>query len=627
MSILQNLSFYLNRLFQQITYRKKACLTIGFFLIFCSGIYCQQQNRLDSLVSAYESGNYKKQDKLSILEEITNSYNDPDKILFFSNLLIDAAQAADSTGYIYVGLLQRGNALQRKSDLSKALESYLDAAKIANKGKQTGAIYITIADVYSIMGNHNNAVNYYQNAIAILKGEKDSVMVTTALYNLGDEYLKADNLDSALLYTKESEALSNKINYHIGEAYCLGSKGIIYSKKGNHLQAEVNLNRAIVLLEALNEYAAICEFLISMADIYQQKEDNEAAKNYARKSLELAKKYGLKKEVCDANLKLSELYEKTGDPQKAFAYYKDYINYRDSVSNLESVQKVADLRTDFEVSEKQMEVDLLATRNKLRIAERNGFIFASLLLVAILIISIYFYTQRAKRNKLIAAQKTQEAEIVHQKNLMQSVITSQEAERKRIGMDLHDEVGAALSTLRIKIDRNDGEAALAADLTANYKSDIDKIIANMRNISHALSPRISGNFGFYDAIHELSDGVNRSGKISMAVQFDESKLPVFTNDQAPMALYRVIAELINNTLKHAQAKNIQLTVDVTDGKMKIDYSDDGIGIKQKPGKQSNGIGMQNIESRLGIIAATWQIQQPVSGGYGVVIAVPLLNMA
>jgi signal transduction histidine kinase len=317
------------------------------------------------------------------------------------------------------------------------------------------------------------------------------------------------------------------------------------------------------------------------------------------------------------------LYEKTGDPLSSLTYYKAYKAYFDSVINIETVQKSDNLLKDYEVSKKQREYDLLATRNKLRVAERNGFIWASLLLAGILITSIYFYTQRAKRNKLQAAQKMQEAEIVHQKHLMQSVITSQEAERKRIGMDLHDEVGAALSTLRIKIDRNAGEEAMAADVTANYKSDIDKIIANMRNISHALSPRISGNFGFYDAIYELSDGVNRSGKISMSVQFDESKLPVFTNEQAPMALYRVIAELINNTLKHAQAKNIQLVVDVTDNKMEINYLDDGIGISQKAGKVSNGIGMQNIESRLGIIEATWQIQEPEKGGYGVVISVPL----
>ena len=615
--------YYLKFLPQIIIHKKKACLTIGFFLIFCTGIFCQQQTRLDSLVSIYESGSYKKQDKLLILKKIADGYNDPDKILLYSEALINEAKKQDSTGYIYSGLLQKGNALQRKGNLSKALESYFEALKIAGKGSQTGALYITIADVYSIMGNHNNAVNYYQNAIDILKGEKDSLFVASALYNLGDEYLKAGNLDSALLYTKKSQALSNKIKYQIVEAFCLGSMGMIYSRKGNHLQAEVNLNKAIGLLEQLNEYAAICEFLISMSDIYIKKGDNAAAKNYAGKSLVLAQKYGLKKEISDANGKLSELYENSGDLLKSLTYYKAYIKYRDSVHNLESVEQMADLRTDFEVSKKQKEVDLLATRNKLRIAERNGFVFASLLLAAILVISVYFYTQRAKRNKLIATQKMQEAEIVHQKNLMQSVITSQEAERKRIGMDLHDEVGAALSTLRIKIEQHAGEEAMAADLTANYKSDIDKIIANMRNISHALSPRISGNFGFYDAIHELSDGVNRSGKINMAVHFDESKLPAFTNEQAPMALYRVIAELINNTLKHAQAKHIKLAVDVAGDKMKINYSDDGIGIKQKPGKQSNGIGMQNIESRLGIIGATWQIQKPATGGYGVVIAVPL----
>jgi len=216
-----------------------------------------------------------------------------------------------------------------------------------------------------------------------------------------------------------------------------------------------------------------------------------------------------------------------------------------------------------------------------------------------------------------------EAEIAHQKDLLQSVITSQEAERKRIGMDLHDEVGAALSTLRIKIERNAGENATAGDQASIYKSDIDKIIDNMRNISHSLSPRISGNFGFYDAIHELSDGINRSGKINMAVHFDENKLPVFANEQAPMALYRVIAELINNTLKHASAQHIQLAVDIADSKMKIVYNDDGIGVSQKSGKQANGMGMQNIESRLGIIGAEWEIQKPENGGYGMVISVPL----
>jgi signal transduction histidine kinase len=220
-------------------------------------------------------------------------------------------------------------------------------------------------------------------------------------------------------------------------------------------------------------------------------------------------------------------------------------------------------------------------------------------------------------------RKMQEAELAHQKNLLQSVITSQEIERKRIGMDLHDEVGAALSGLRIKIERNANESETAGRQASIYKSDIDNIIANMRNIAHSLSPRISGNFGFYDAIHELSDHINHSGKINMAVHFNESKLPEFANDQTPMALYRVIAELINNTLKHASARLIQLTIDVIEDKMKIVYNDDGVGVLPKPGTQTKGMGMQNIESRLGIIGAHWQFQRPEAGGYGLFISVPL----
>ena len=605
---------------------KKACLIIGFFFLFCTGMHGQHQTYVDSLESIYTNGLYNKQDKLKILRELAEMHPNNEKVLGFSELLIKEASTADSIGYIISGFQERGNALRIKGDNDEALESFFQASKIALQKKlphRLGILYIAIADVYSTIKNHNNAASYYQKAITILRKEKDSANVANALYNLGDHYLQINQLDSALIFTKESQRLFNSIHDEVGEAYCLGNLGKIYSKSGKDAEGEANLNKAIGLLEELNEFPAICEYLISMSDIYHDKKDNEKAKNYAAKSLELAQEYGLKKEMSDASLKLSALYEDSGDHARSLSFYKKYIKYRDSVHNIESVQQIADLRTDFEVSEKQKEVDLLETRNKLRIAERNGFVFASLLLAAFLIASVYFYTQKVKRNKMIVAQKMQEAEISHQKDLLQSVITSQEAERKRIGMDLHDEVGAALSTLRIKIEKHAGEDEKANEQAVNFKFDIDKIITNMRNISHSLSPRISGSFGFYDAVYELSDNVNRSGKINMLVNFDEDKIPEFSNEQAPMAIYRVLSELVNNTLKHASAKNIQLTVDVADDKMGIHYQDDGIGISQKADAVSQGMGMQNIESRLGIIGAGWQLQNPGAGGYGLIISVPL----
>jgi signal transduction histidine kinase len=241
-----------------------------------------------------------------------------------------------------------------------------------------------------------------------------------------------------------------------------------------------------------------------------------------------------------------------------------------------------------------------------------------------LLITGFILLQVRNRNRLLQKEKQlAAAELSHQKALLESVITSQEAERKRIGMDLHDEVGAALSTLRLKIEQEAVEKKDTGEFLVHCKSDIDRIITNMRQISHNLSPRISGNFGFYDAVHELSDSVNRSGRIKMQIQFDESQVPVFGGEQSAMALYRVIAELVNNTLKHADAKQILLDVDIKEQRMELHYRDDGRGLKAKDGTKSGGMGMQNIESRLGVIGADWTMQEPEGGGYGLFISVPL----
>jgi adenylate cyclase len=379
-------------------FKKKAFVTIGFLFIFSILAYSQQPTHTDSLVAKYKLGKYNKADKLLLLQEIIEGYTDPEKLLEFSEILIQAAQAADSTGFLCVGYAQNGNALRLKGDLTKALENYFKAAKIARKGRQAGEIYISIADIYSIIGNHVNAVDYYQKSITILREEKDSVNIASALYNLGDEYLKIDELDSALLYTREAQRIFKKLNSQIGEAYSLGNIGIVYSKLNDGKRGEDNLNKAISLLQQMNQYHAICEFLISMSDIYFKKGDQQTAMNYAKRSLQLAEQYGLKEQISDADQKLSALYEKTGDHNNALQYYKNYIVYRDSVNNIQSVQKIADLRTNFEVSRKQVEVDLLnqQKRNQ-RIMVISLFIILGL--AFIILGTLYWYYRTISREK------------------------------------------------------------------------------------------------------------------------------------------------------------------------------------------------------------------------------------
>lgn len=360
------------RLLKTILRRFRPFTARTFFILV---LYCfvswpasgQDAPSLDSLESVYASGNYDPAKKLYILRELAVNHPDIEKKLHYSQELIKNADVLDSTDHLFQGLLERGNALRLKSDLSSALQNYFDAAKIVGEGtdsRQLGVVYIAIADVYAIMGNHQNAVNYHQDAIRILRKGTDSLSIASALLNAGDEYINFGKLDSALIYTLEAESMFDRINYPLGEAYSLGNMGMIYAKMGDDRQAEVKMNEAIVLLEQMSEHYPIAVYLNYIADIYLEKGENATALAYAKRSLALSQKNGLKQQVSEAYLKLSQIYEKLGNIAESFRYYRNHITYKDSVNNIVSVQQMADLRTNFEVSRKQIEVDLLNQQKK-----------------------------------------------------------------------------------------------------------------------------------------------------------------------------------------------------------------------------------------------------------------------
>jgi len=134
-----------------------------------------------------------------------------------------------------------------------------------------------------------------------------------------------------------------------------------------------------------------------LSDIYEEKGDHKKALNYSSRSLQLAQKYGLKEQIGDANLKISGIYEKKGNIPESFKYYKNHIIYKDSVSSIKAVQQMANVRTAFEVAQKQIEVDLLNQQKRTQkiIVIAIGI---ALFLIILLVIGLY------KRNKFI--QKT-----------------------------------------------------------------------------------------------------------------------------------------------------------------------------------------------------------------------------
>jgi len=334
----------------------------------CLTINGQNARLADSLKQVYESDDFKESERLHILKEIAYHHPDPDQALSFSNKLLSESRKSNSIEYEVLAYLQKGNALRLKGDVGVALESYFRGVELANRVSSTRdlcMLYISMANTYSVIGNRANTILYYNRAIELLKSEKDSLNYASVIENLGDEYnLNFSKPDSALLLFEESGAIFKALDYRPGIAYNLGNKGLAYAQQGKSELAEANLESAINMLTDLGDYYPICVYLIYMSDEYAMQNKYARAFGYARNSLELAQKYRLKDQIAEAYLKISELSEQTGDIALAYDSYKEYINYRDSVKNLTVVQNMANTRVEFEIAQKQIEVDLLNQQKK-----------------------------------------------------------------------------------------------------------------------------------------------------------------------------------------------------------------------------------------------------------------------
>ncbi|MES2378152.1 MAG: histidine kinase [Bacteroidota bacterium] len=224
------------------------------------------------------------------------------------------------------------------------------------------------------------------------------------------------------------------------------------------------------------------------------------------------------------------------------------------------------------------------------------------------------------QNKLLQQrQQLQQAQLAHQKELLQVVIESQEEERIRIGRDLHDDVGAAISSLRLIIGMFKPVTAddQYNEFIKKSKAIIDKMMTDVRNISHNLSPTALTYYGLGFAIEEQCAIINQSGKIN--IEFNNQAVSILEKLPLPIstALYRVLEELLNNTIKHANATKSILNFTSNNGLLVLEYSDNGVGMDIK--QTNNGIGLHNIESRLTVINANYKVDTAPRKGFTIKI--------
>ena len=412
---------------------KAHTLLMGFLFLNICFSFGQDQRIADSLTIIYQENRLVGIEKLELLKDLSfNELNDIERSLAYAEELIDLSKSLNNQELLYSGYLQKGFKHKVLGDLEMALTAFLMSAKISiqerNFGDE-GASNMAIADVYSIMGNTSNAEKYYDKAIDLIRKDNDSILLGSALLNAGDAYFNNGKYELALKNFEESGVIFKKINYLIGTAYNLGNIGMVYAEQGNDVLAEQNINKAIIILEEIKDYYPISVYLTYISDIYLRKNDWNRAFGYANKSLELAQKYGLKDQISESYLQLSELNEIRGMTDESLKNYKKHIVYRDSVSNISAVQEMANLRTNYEVSQKQTEVDLKQTEvNLLDQQKKNQQLISlatgiGLVLIIVVAIGLYRRNNFVNKAKLLVENEKERSDL-----LLRNILPEQTAQ-------------------------------------------------------------------------------------------------------------------------------------------------------------------------------------------------------
>lgn len=227
-------------------------------------------------------------------------------------------------------------------------------------------------------------------------------------------------------------------------------------------------------------------------------------------------------------------------------------------------------------------------------------------------------------HKKITQQHLQQETIKrrHQQELLISSIAVQEDERKRIAQDLHDELGAALSIARmnlLQLERGNaaGNDALVLALQ-NIRSLTESSLKSMRRISHELMPFHLQKYGLVHALEEVAIRAGDSIKIVLHTPEHLPELPW----PVTLGLYRIFMELINNTIKHARASQIEIKLTGTeDALILCSYTDNGQGFVKDT--DTGGLGLKNIQGRVNAINGRLRLDNTENGGFLAAIQISL----
>jgi signal transduction histidine kinase len=542
----------------------KAFIVAAFFVVLCSyqSVFTQTKNQV-----------------LLLEQQVEHYYENRnyDSSLYFSNKAIPLAKQLKMDSLTASLYRAKGNCYTLLFEQKKALENYQTALELA---KQNKFLYLqadvqrNIASIYIVRQQINEAEKWLEKSVAIYQSlsDKHSTSYLNTRYLLMACYHHTKKIKEVLPVCKE---LVDELR----------------QSKEKELLVSVLLFYAECLIEAQETEIAV-DIIEEAEKIVNEGDDIELKVQFFR---EKSKMLMAKKDSEGAYNSLLE----------AFNNYPKILN-----------KEVAQTASEAEIKYK---TKLLAEEKKRAEAEKQNaetkFRYLFILIIILIIVSIVFLMFRNKQLKI-------QREIKIKEERMTALLEGEEKERERISKELHDGIVQELTAFKFGL--NGLEKNLPdEDRTSliQLNSDISRISNEVRELSYQMMPVTLKELGLINALNEL---LNRSLlRQGIEVEFNSFGLSERLSEKIETTVYRIVQELINNTIKHSNASHVSLLLQLRNQVLQVTYEDNGIGYDTETVKK--GIGLNSLGSRIKLVRGSFDIESSqMSGGTTAYIRIPLM---
>ena len=506
----------------------------------------------------------------------------------------------DSTNKAY-SLFQIGVIHKQLGDYEKSLNTYLEILNIFEAKKDSFAIastYNSIANIYGDMDKYDEAITNYKNANQIFISKNNKRNQSQTYRNIAEVSLRGNDTVASRTYAEKALeiALDIQEDYEIGSAYYTLGRTYLFSNPDEALKQYL---KAKPLLEKVGFSRVLGDFYNDLGDYYSAQGKIPEALKYYNKALDLVASLSNLSEK-NTYKGLSDSYSLAGDYKKAYDFQSKYIQVKDSLLNEDNLRSINLLQKQFETEKKDkaiitQQLELQQQENEIQKKSNQMTLLYGLLFLlfalSVLTWFVFKHKQKQKDQELLTVKRE------YQIKSLEALIEGEEKERLRIARELHDGVNGDLSAIKFK---------LSSLLEMNNKVIkeaivmIDDSCKQVRAISHNLVPPSLENFNLIEATEAYCNSIEAKDSISIIFQSigDAFSIP----KKAEINIFRIIQELITNSLKHAKATEISVQISCRENLLQITVEDDGKGFNVDQVKK--GIGLSNINSRVEYLNAS-----------------------